>query len=132
MFNRIHAAVVPKKAIALLTAVLTAVGPSVVPGYAAPAAASTATPIRHLVIVFQENISFDHYFGTYPNATNPPGQPRFRARRGTPTVNGYTPALLNNNPNLNPLNGAGASNPFRLDRSQAVTADQDHDYLAEQ
>src|SRR5581483_597537 len=42
------------------------------------------------------------------------------------------PALLNNNPNLNPANGAGATNPFRLDRTQAVTADQDHDYTAEQ
>jgi len=39
---------------------------------------------------------------------------------------------LNNNPNLNPANGAGASNPFRLDRSQAVTSDQDHNYLNEQ
>src|SRR4029077_4086641 len=38
----------------------------------------------------------------------------------------------NNNPNLNPANGAGASNPFRLDRSQAVTPDQNHDYTAEQ
>jgi phospholipase C len=132
MFNRIHAAVVPKKAVALLTAVLTALGPSVAPAYAAPGAASTVTPIRHVVVVFQENVSFDHYFGTYPSATNPPGEPRFRARRGTPTVNGYTPALLNNNPNLNPLNGAGATNPFRLDRSQVVTADQDHDYTAEQ
>jgi phospholipase C len=84
------------------------------------------------VIIFQENISFDHYFGTYPHAANPPGEPPFHARRGTPTVNGFTPALLNNNPNLNPANGAGAANPFRLERSQAVTADQDHDYTAEQ
>ena len=28
----------------------------------------TATPIKHLVVIFQENVSFDHYFGTYPNA----------------------------------------------------------------
>jgi phospholipase C len=56
----------------------------------------------------------------------------FVPRPGTPTVNGYTPALLNNNPNLNPANGTGATNPFRLDRSQAVTADQDHDYTPEQ
>ena len=96
------------------------------------APAPTATPIQHLVIIFQENVSFDHYFGTYPNATNPPGEPRFQARPGTPTVNGLSPALLNNNPNLNPANGTGAANPFRLDRSQAVTADQDHDYTAEQ
>jgi len=26
----------------------------------------TATPIKHLVVIFDENISFDHYFGTYP------------------------------------------------------------------
>jgi phospholipase C len=32
---------------------------------------ATATPIKHLVVIFQENISFDHYFGTYPYATNP-------------------------------------------------------------
>lgn len=93
---------------------------------------STATPIKHLVVIFQENVSFDHYFGTYPNALNPAGEPAFNARRNTPTVNGLSPALLNKNPNLNPLNGAGATNPFRLDRSQAVTKDQNHDTLAEQ
>ena len=93
---------------------------------------STATPIKHIVVIFQENISFDHYFGTYPSALNPPGEPAFYAKPGTPAVNGYTFALVTNNPNLNPANGAGATNPFRLDRSQAVTSDQDHDYLAEQ
>ena len=41
---------------------------------AAPSATSTTTktPIKHIVVLFQENVSFDHYFGTYPNATNPP------------------------------------------------------------
>ncbi|HEY0161124.1 MAG TPA: alkaline phosphatase family protein, partial [Edaphobacter sp.] len=94
----------------------------------------TATPIKHLVVIFQENISFDHYFGTYPNALNPKGEPRFVAAPGTPAVNGYTDALLYNNPNFlnKALNGAGASNPFRLDRSEAATADQDHDYTPEQ
>ena len=92
----------------------------------------TATPIKHLVVIFQENVSFDHYFGTYPNALNPAGEPSFHARRGTPSVNGLSPALLNNNPNLNPANGAGATNPFRLSRSQAVTRDQGHGYKAEQ
>jgi phospholipase C len=29
------------------------------------------TPIKHLVVIFPENISFDHYFGTYPHAENP-------------------------------------------------------------
>ena len=91
------------------------------------------TPIQHLVVIFQENISFDHYFGTYPNATNPPGEPPFRASWGTPWVNGLTYRLLTNNPNKdNVLNAPGNYNPFRLDRSQASTADQDHDYMPEQ
>jgi phospholipase C len=43
-----------------------------------------------------------------------------------------SPALLDNNPNLNSANGAGAANPFRLDRTQANTADQGHSYTPEQ
>src|SRR3984957_1807721 len=100
---------------------------------ATEAQSGTSTPIKHLDVIFQEHISFDHYFGTYPKALNPPGQPRFIAKQGTPAVNGYTDGLLFNNPNaLNTLNGKGAMNPFRLDRSQAATADQDHDYTPEQ
>jgi phospholipase C len=90
------------------------------------------TPIQHVVVIFGENNSFDHYFGIYPKATNPPGQPRFVALPNTPTVNGFSPGLLTNNPNLNPANGAGASNPFRLNRTQALTADQNHNYGPEQ
>jgi phospholipase C len=97
-----------------------------------PPAPKAATPIKHLVIIFQENISFDHYFGTYPVAANPSGEPHFKAAAGTPTVNGLNNALLTSNPNLNPLNLAGATNPFRLDRSEAATNDQDHDYTPEQ
>jgi phospholipase C len=95
---------------------------------------NTATPIKHLVVIFGENISFDHYFGTYPNAVNPPHEPKFKPAADTPTVNGYTDGLLFSNPNfLNATgNAAGASNPFRLDRSEAATADQDHDYTPEQ
>ena len=65
----------------------------------------TATPIKHLVVIFQENVSFDHYFGTYPYATNPGNEPKFKARANTPTVNGYTDGLLFHNPNF--LNTAG-------------------------
>src|SRR5258707_6516507 len=114
-------------------------GQSVAPAFASSAkpvtkypTSATATPIQHLVVIFQENVSFDHYFGTYPNALNPTGEPKFKAAANTPTVNGLTNTLLNNNPNLNPANGAGASNPFRLDRSQAVTPDQNHNYTAEE
>ena len=128
----------PRKATAMLLAMIIALGPSALPAFAGSkvinttGSGTTATPIQHLVVIFQENVSFDHYFGTYPNATNPKGEPRFKSSPRTPTVNGLTGALLTNNPNLNPLNGAGASNPFRLDRSQAVTPDQNHDYTAEQ
>src|SRR5882762_7651904 len=128
-----------RRVLASLLTMTIALGPSVTPAFASSAkpatrqaASATATPIQHLVVIFQENVSFDHYFGTYPNALNPKGEPKFKAASNTPTVNGLTNALLNNNPNLNPANGAGASNPFRLDRSQAVTPDQNHDYTAEQ
>src|SRR5579883_3313603 len=84
----------------------------------------TATPIKHLVVIFDENVSFDHYFGTYPYATNPAGEPFFKARPGTPTVNGLTTTLLTDNPN--------AANPRRLDRALALTCDQDHGYTDEQ
>ncbi|HUI52444.1 MAG TPA: alkaline phosphatase family protein [Terriglobales bacterium] len=92
----------------------------------------TTTPIKHLVIIFQENVSFDHYFGTYPVAANPAGEPAFFAKPGTPSVNGLSGGLLTANPNLNPANGASATNPFRLDRSQAGTNDMNHDYGPEQ
>lgn len=82
------------------------------------------TPIRHVVVIFQENVSFDHYFATYPHAANLKDEPAFRARRGTPSINGLTPELVAFNPN--------ATKPFRLARSQAATCDQDHDYSPEQ
>ncbi|HWW08567.1 alkaline phosphatase family protein [Collimonas sp.] len=111
------------------------------------AAAQAATPIQHVVVIFQENVSFDHYFGTYPNAANPAGEPAFTAAANTPVVNNLqtpldvtqkfaalrVPSLLTANPTtLNAGNGVNAINPFRLDRSQVVIADQDHDYQVEQ
>jgi phospholipase C len=126
----------PRKAMAVLLALTIMLGPTAMPAFAAakPAASAskTATPIKHLVVIFQENVSFDHYFGTYPYATNPSGEPHFAASPHTPSINGLSNALLNLNPNLNTANGTGAANPFRLDRSQAATNDQDHDYTAEQ
>jgi phospholipase C len=83
----------------------------------------TATPIKHVVVIFGENISFDHYFGTYPNAANTDGTP-FTAARNTPKVNGLTPQLKTDNPN--------AYNPTRLSPDQALTCDQDHGYNSEQ
>jgi phospholipase C len=87
------------------------------------------------VVIFNENVSFDHYFGTYPNAVNPEGEPVFEPAKNTQRdINNLlkNPALLDNNPNLNSANGIGASNPFRLDRTQANTVDQSHAYTNEQ
>ncbi|MFL6078249.1 MAG: phospholipase C [Mycobacteriales bacterium] len=83
----------------------------------------TATPIKHLVVLFDENISFDHYFGTYPNAANTGGTP-FHAAPGTPRINGLTPDLLTHNPTV--------YNPKRLGPDKAMTCDQDHGYGHEQ
>jgi phospholipase C len=86
---------------------------------------TTNTPIKHLVVIFQENISFDHYFATYPNATNPKGQPKFIDDPHTPAINGLkSSGLLTDNSNV--------VNPFRFDRSQAITCDMNHEFTAEQ
>jgi len=91
---------------------------------AAAAPSDTTTPIKHVIVVFQENVSFDHYFGTYPNAANKPGETPFHAAPGTPTINGLTGALRSDNPN--------GRNPARMAPNQALACDQDHDYKAEQ
>ena len=106
----------------------------------------TVTPIRHVVVIFQENVSFDHYFGTYPNAANTDGQ-HFTVSRHTPAVDGLPPAtdaslpaslqhtanLLTSNPNT--------ALPRRLDSTATggvssaggqLTCDQDHNYSDEQ
>jgi phospholipase C len=99
-----------------------------------PTPTTASAVIKHVVVIFGENISFDHYFGTYPNALNLPGETKFTAAANTPIPNNYVsnPGLLAANPNLNAQNGSGATNPFRLSPSQALTADQDHGYTDEQ
>jgi phospholipase C len=117
----------------------------------------TATPIKHLVVIFPENVSFDHYFGTYPHAQNNPGETPFHASRRTPTSinnlltpldvnNNFSPLtgidLINHNPNANPSapvapnnsgsNGVNASNPIRLSPTQGLTSDQGHNDTPEQ
>lgn len=93
--------------------------------------AETTTPIKHVVVIFSENVSFDHYFGTYPNAKNLQGENKFTAKANTPFVNGLQPNALNGNQDL--LNhNPNAANPQRLAPSQAVTDDMDHEYADEQ
>ncbi len=52
-----------------------------------PQPVRTATPIKHLVVIYDENVAFDHYFATYPHATNPSGEPKFYPAPFTPVVN---------------------------------------------
>lgn len=92
----------------------------------------TTTPIKYLVVIFQENVSFDHYFATYPVAQpNNDSSVYFRnAKDNTPAVNGLIEGLITNNHNQDAH--ANAFAPVRLDRSQNYTCDQDHDYTPEQ
>ncbi|MET9479181.1 alkaline phosphatase family protein [Streptomyces sp. NPDC006638] len=115
-------------------AALIALGGSVAPAAAAPGhhpkgdkdnSAKTATPIKHVVVLFDENESFDHYFATYPKAANTDGTP-FTASKKTPkAVNNLATAnLLKKNPNQ--------YLPKRLGPAQALTCSQNHNYGPEQ
>jgi phospholipase C len=119
MNRRALKVIVPVALIAAVCAV-TIDGPS--PAQAG--AGATATPIRHLVVIYDENVSFDHYFATYPRAANSFGEPVFKAKSGTPSVDGLQGNLLTQNPNL--------AQPFRLDRADFKTCDQLHEYATEQ
>jgi phospholipase C len=140
-----------RKFVAASLAALLVVGTSPLSSFAAQPQdePQTATPIKHIVVIFGENISFDHYFGTYPKAENNPGETRFKYIPSPhaghdvantlitpldPTKN-FAPVkhvdLLNANPNGPSgsgaaFNGTSAANPFRLAPSQAGTADQSH------
>ena len=105
--------------------------PKLVPGadYITP---RTATPITHVVVIFDENESFDHYFGTYPFAANTDGS-QFVAKRGTPTVNGLYTSITKSGP-VGPLltSNPNAFQPQRLSPAQALTCSQNHSYFPEQ
>src|SRR5690348_7981384 len=109
----------------LACAGLLGTGLALVTGHSAEAApGATATPIKHLVVIFDENVAFDHYFGTYPHAANTDGV-RFTAATGTPTPKNLTSdRAIANNPN--------STKPFRLSYRQAATCSQNHGYTAEQ
>ncbi|MGR6974457.1 phospholipase C [Streptomyces cynarae] len=110
-------------------AALTALGAGAPARAAAPdghgSHSSTATPIKHVVVLFDENISFDHYFATYPKAANTDGT-KFTASKKTPKdIDTLANAgLLTKNPNQYA--------PKRLTPSQAMTCDQNHAYGPEQ
>ena len=93
---------------------------------------NTTTPIKHVVVIFDENESFDHYFGTYPDAANTDGTP-FTAKPGTPDVTGLYTTITSKGP-IGPLltDNPNEYNPQRLTNSEALTTDQNHGYTAEE
>ncbi len=106
--------------------------PALVPASYYSGTNQTATPVKHLVVIFDENVSFDHYFGTYPFAANTDGT-TFQARPGTPYVNGLYSSITKTGP-AGPLltSNPNQYNPQRLTHSEALTCDQNHGYTAEQ
>ncbi|MGA7204992.1 MAG: alkaline phosphatase family protein, partial [Specibacter sp.] len=136
-FNRkraVGAAGAATLATALVAASFLSLGAA--PGSAGEGHHDTATPIKHVVVIFQENVSFDHYFATYPQAANIPGETQQGA--GVPASR-FT-AAKNTPKNINTLANAGllapknpnSIQPARLSPMQAVTCDQDHGYTSEQ
>ena len=75
-------------------------------------------------MIFDENISFDHYFGTYPNAANTDGTHVHRSRARPKANTLVTSGTLTNNPNLYP--------PKRLTPAQARPATRTTATRAEQ
>ena len=68
------------------------------------------SPIKHTIIVYQENISFDHYFGTYGRGANGmPAGTKLTHTNGATTYGPYSPSKLNG-------------------QTQAYTCDVDHGY----
>ncbi|WP_103886292.1 phospholipase C [Actinacidiphila yanglinensis] len=113
-------------AVTLAAALTVAPAASATPAAPASGTLATASPIKHLVVLFDENVSFDHYFGTYPKAANTDGT-SFTAAPGTQTpVNLLSDGskLLTANPNQ--------YQPRRLADSEALTCDQNHSYTPEQ
>lgn len=134
-------------ALAALSALVASVALAAPDGHGhKPGPGDTRTPIRHVIEIFQENVSFDHYFGTYPQAANADGQ-SFHALPHTPAVDGLPPATspslppsLRHSANLLAAN-PNAALPQRLDSSATglpgsaggqLTCDQDHNYSDEQ
>jgi phospholipase C len=133
--------------------------PPATPPPVASGPGTPATPIKYLVVIFGENISYDHYFATYPtvgysavnaadaseiditnfpkNATAPANN-NLVAPLNTITWAALTsPTLLSANPNSSTgtgatFNGAAAVNPFLLFNNQAATADMNHSPKPEQ
>lgn len=76
----------------------------------ADSAEGTHSPIKHTIILYQENISFDHYFGTYGHGSNGiPAGSSLTFSNGTSTWGPFSPTQLSG-------------------QTQSRTCDVDHNY----
>ena len=110
-----------------LTVIVGAASSGAAPGRAA-SSGTTSTPIKHLVVIFQENVSFDHYFGTYP-------QRRQHRRPAVHAAAGHTRRSTGSRTALLHRTTPTATNPRRYDPANindVLTCDQDHNYTDEQ
>jgi len=88
----------------------------------ASAPIQACTPIKHVVVTFFRRTSRRSLLWHISGGAESPEEPRFEGQMTRPAWNGLLmlsvqqPELLNTS-----LNGAAASNPFRLDRSKAST-----------
>jgi phospholipase C len=118
--------------IALILCVLLVLGAAVPRGHGQSGAARM-TPIQHVIIMMQENHSFDNYFGTYPTANGTLETP---ITSGLPAVNGIpkgtclpyeatclSPKLSSSATPPNPLEGQLAYQADYANRSAAGFAD---------
>ena len=88
--------------------------------------------INHLVLLFNENLSFDHYFATYPKRPIRQAKCLQASRRHAEGEQPRRCRAADQQPNFTKRPTARATDPFRLDRSQAATAEQNHSYTPEQ
>lgn len=91
----------------------------------------TASPIKHTVVIFQENRTFDNYFGTYPYA------PGFKSLPGTPNdvrnfkyVTGSVPRDVNGNVYNPDSNGTPVYPWHDAGKGDIQETDVNHGYTA--
>ncbi len=105
--------------LALCAGLLAATGAGQGTGSSGAAAPGDLQKIQHIVIIMQENRSFDHYFGTYPGADGLANAQATATAEGTPTV--CLP---------DPRPGVGCAVPYHT--TAQVNYGAAHDYRAAQ
>lgn len=60
--------------------------------------APTTTPIKHLIVIMQENHTFDNYFGTYPGADGLPANTQMPINPNDPSAGFVTPFHIGSYP----------------------------------